>query len=294
MGFSIFENTYDVYRKGEMTLENLHQVVSLTKLLSACVTTSWKCINLWPYRVKDYRTTGIKRIKESQLPAVIPFALTEAENRKAIVKQSGLFCVDLDYNDNKKQFDEQSITAIKNLVAAILPSTALAFISPSGRGLKILHLIEPVGEGADDHHHVSHRVFEHYQKSYAQIGLTIDAKCVDWNRLCYLSYDREAYYNPAATPDVIPMPLPVINVRPKIAEAEKGYQLSNEKRDKDQICPRCNGGQHRDKSFTYYVDETGSRLEGCGVCSRSKCSANIKPWENYPNTTWKYLGRVRS
>ena len=294
MGFSIYENTYDVYSKGEITLADLHLVVTLQKKLGDIVTTPWKCINLWPYRVKDYRATGNTRIKEKELPAVIPFALTSSEDRKIILRPSGLFCVDIDYGDNKLLFDECGIEAIKKLVAEKFNSTALAFVSPSGRGLKILHTIQLKGKGASDHVHVSHGVFDYYQKKYKKIGLVIDLKCKDWNRLCYLSYDREAYYNESAVPDTIAIPEVVVQPPPVIEDGENGYQLSGDRRDKDQICPKCSGGQHRDKSFTYYVDQYGTRLEGCGVCSRAKCNANIKPREVYPNVKWKYLGKIRS
>ncbi len=291
--FSIYKNTYDIESAGELDLKTVYELITLKGRLST-VADFGKGTDLWPYHVQDYRRYGTQRIKLNLLPAVIFYATTAEHDRKVIKQPSGLFCVDLDYSDNKALFDECDIEAVKKLVAEKFGSATLAFVSPSGRGLKVVHRIMPQGNGIGDHTYVSSAVFEHYLVMYKQIGLAIDTKCLDWGRLCYLSFDREAFYNPVAIPDVITIPELVVHPPPVLKDEENGYQLSGDRRDKDQICPNCKGGQHRDKSFTYYVDQNGNRLDGCGVCSRSKCGANIKPWEHYPSTKWKYLGRVRS
>ncbi len=293
--FSIYKNTYAIQSGGVMDLEALWRLITLQPgCRLSSITDLGRQTDLWPYHVRDYRRYGTQRIKLDLIPAVIFYGTTTEHDRKIIKEPSGFFCIDLDYSENKNLFDECGIEVIKKMVTGKLGSTALAFVSPSGRGLKVVHRISPVGQSLEDHVYVSHKVFEHLQRKYSDLGLTIDLKCKDWNRLCYLSYDREAYYNEAAEPETIIIPEVVVAPIPVLEEKENGYQLSRDRRDKDQICPKCGGGSHRDKSFTYYVDQNGTRLEGCGVCSRSKCNANIKPWVNYPNVKWKYLGKVRS
>ena len=291
--FSIYKNTYDIESGGELALQTVYELITLKRRLSS-VADLGKGTDLWPYHVQDFRRYGTQRIKLNLLPAVIFYATTTEYDRKVIKQPSGLFCVDLDYADNKPLFDKLGIANVKKMVTDNFPSTALAFISPSGRGLKVVHRIMPQGKGIGDHAYVSSQVFEHYLVIYKQMGLAIDTKCLDWGRLCYLSFDRGAFYNPVAVPDVITIPELVVQPPPVINENENGYQLSSDRLHKDQVCPLCKGGQHRDKSFTYYVDQYGTRLDGCGVCSRSKCNANIKPWEEYPNVKWKYLGKTRS
>ena len=292
--FSIYSNTYDTYSWGELSMQDLHDVITLRKRLSQCSIEPWPGIDMWPYKVSRFRESKNKYIKEGEIPAVIIYATTAKNDRRVIQVPSGYFCIDLDYADNKVLFDYNSMDTIKKMIADRFGSACLMFVSPSGRGLKVVHRINPVGQSLDDHVFVSHKVFEHLQRKYSDLGLTIDFKCKDWNRLCYLSYDREAYYNESPEPEAIIIPEVVVAPIPVLDDTDKGYQLSGDRRDKDQICPKCGGGSHRDKSFTYYVDQNGTRLEGCGVCSRSKCNANIKPWVNYPNVKWKYLGKVRS
>ena len=275
-------------------MQDMYEVVSLKKKLSDRVLHPWPWLDNWPYWVKQLRDTQSKFIKERELPAVIFFAATTPDDRKVIKASSGYFGIDLDYGDNKVLFDFNSMATVKQMVAERFGSACLMFVSPSGAGLKVAHGISPQGFSLGDHSYVSHKVFEHFQRAYSELGVNIDFKCKDWNRLCYLSYDRDAYYNENAAPEIIVIPEVVVQPPPVLKDEENGYQLSGDRRDKDQICPMCKGGRHRDKSFTYYVDQNGNRLDGCGVCSRSKCSANIKPWEHYPSTKWKYLGRVRS
>lgn len=293
--FSIYRNTYEIQSGGELELRTLWQLIRLHDECRLSTTVDFgKGTDMWPYHVRDYRRFGTQRIKLTLIPAVIFYATTLEHDRKIIRRPTGYFCIDLDYNDNQLLFDRLGMKAIKAMVNTAFKSVALMFISPSGKGLKVVHKILPKGNDTEDHFHISNKVFEHYQVLYNNNGLVIDQKCKDWNRLCYLSYDREAYYNEVAEAETVAIPEITVLPVPVIMNDENGYQLSRDKWDKDQLCPRCNGGSHRDKSFTYYVDKNGSRLDGCGVCSRSKCSANIKPWEVYPNVKWKYLGKVRS
>lgn len=291
--FSIYKNTYDIESAGELELKTVYELITLKCRLSA-VADFGKGTDLWPYHVKNYRQFGTKRIKETLLPAVIFYATTAEHDRKILKVPSGYFCIDLDSSDNKKMFYDKGLDAVKTLIAESFSSTALIFTSPSGKGLKVVHKIRPEGSNSNEHIWVANKVFEHYLSRYSLLSLNIDHKCKDWNRLCYLSYDREAYYNENAAPETILIPEVVVLPLPVLKDEENGYKLSGDRRDKDQICPKCGGGRHRDKSFTYYVDQNGNRLDGCGVCSRSKCNANIKPWEEYPNVKWKYLGKRRS
>lgn len=76
-------------------------------------------------------------------------------------------------------------------------SVLMAFISPSGEGIKVIfRLSEPLI--SIQGFQVAYREFA--EKFGVKVGLTgfIDLKTSDVSRACFLSYDANVYYNPAA------------------------------------------------------------------------------------------------
>lgn len=73
--------------------------------------------------------------------------------------------------------------------ASAIPYTFGCFRSPSGNGIKIL---VQVNTGLPEHKQAYQQVADYYQK---EIGLTIDPSGKDVTRLCFVSYDPQAYKN---------------------------------------------------------------------------------------------------
>ena len=72
---------------------------------------------------------------------------------------------------------------------------ACGFVSPSGEGLKL-----GVSIDGGRHERSFEAAREYFKTTY---GLEIDEKVKDRQRLCFVSYDPEAWTNEAATPVTI-------------------------------------------------------------------------------------------
>ena len=128
-----------------------------------------------------------------------------------LTKYNNAICVDVDHLDDP--------VSVKNRLKQD-PAIEAIFTSPSGKGLKIIiplsqsaqvetwnaQLCNGSAESAREaikayHLHQHEFLTEHFSGSY---GLTIDPKCSDPNRLCFVSSDPEAYVRQTAT---VPLPL---------------------------------------------------------------------------------------
>jgi hypothetical protein len=97
---------------------------------------------------------------------------------KALVNHSTLICIDID--------DIDDITSLKQKVMQnFLP--ALYFVSPRGRGLKVVYQID-LAYGTHLDYFLA---LEEYFKQ--EHGVTIDESGKDVSRACFLSYDPDAY-----------------------------------------------------------------------------------------------------
>ena len=99
-------------------------------------------------------------------------------------QHSNLFCIDL---DNINNVDE-----VKAKVLELLPP-ALMFVSPTGNGIKLVYKID-----ISKAEHIQYfKAFEQFFKT--EMNVSIDEKCKDVARACFLCYDKEAYLNTDAT-----------------------------------------------------------------------------------------------
>ncbi len=126
------------------------------------------------------------------LPAITTSGVFDkAHKKEAFIKHSGLLQIDIDAVENPAELKE---TLKKD------PYTFVAFISPSGNGLKLIVKIP-----ADEQKHL--QSFEALQLYYLQkYGLQIDEKTKDISRLMFLSYDPEIFVNEKAQTFVAPEP----------------------------------------------------------------------------------------
>lgn len=89
--------------------------------------------------------------------------------------------------------------------AALMPQTLMAFVGASGRSVKVVCRGElvggglPVGDEAIGRFHLN--LYEKARLAYnAQLGVVIDKLEPHLERVCYLSADAQAVYNPQAVP----------------------------------------------------------------------------------------------
>ena len=120
-------------------------------------------------------------LKASNFDYVTFSGLFEKRALSSLKKHSQLFCIDLD--------ELQNIDEVKKKIVEVLPPS-LMFVSPSGNGLKVVYKIT-INDTLS--HYKYFKAFERFFKS--ELSLAIDEKCKDIPRACFLSYDKEAYYN---------------------------------------------------------------------------------------------------
>jgi hypothetical protein len=107
----------------------------------------------------------------------------ESRNDKALIKHSGLLCVDFDHLSN--------LGDIKNrLLADEYFDTQLLFVSPSGDGLKwIISIDTKQATHGDFFAAVANYILQTY-------GIAVDKSGRDISRACFLPYDPQAFINP--------------------------------------------------------------------------------------------------
>ena len=105
-------------------------------------------------------------------------------NDKALVKHSGLLCIDFDHLNNTE-------TLFNNLLKDDYFDTQLLFRSPSGNGLK---WIIPIDTTSLSHSNYFAAVANYISQTY---GVEVDKSGRDISRACFLPHDPQAYINPS-------------------------------------------------------------------------------------------------
>ena len=127
-----------------------------------------------------------RQYKVDNLPACT-FAGTFNPSRKKenIENISGLIVTDIDHVD----------------VADILvnlrthPNVFLAFVSPSGEGIKVVCRVDPIPETDAEHEYALACCWDAFQNLAEEFGFEFDASGKDRSRLCYLAHDPQAIVN---------------------------------------------------------------------------------------------------
>jgi hypothetical protein len=144
----------------------------------------------WAKKVEYLRSLDkdLYKVNKVYLPAICWSGTFKERNNKGLNQYSGLVVLDIDnINSNViRELKDRFIDDNKNVLAA--------FTSPSGHGIKI---IVPVNTGPE--HHLA--AFLHLQKVFERdYCLKVDDSGKDVARLCFVSYDPEAHWNPQAVP----------------------------------------------------------------------------------------------
>lgn len=118
-----------------------------------------------------------------KLPAFTPSGVFEGGRKMEFLKMYSGF-VHLDFD---KLSNEEMIVALGKCKSD--PHTFGVFVSPSGNGFKVL--IE-VNSTVEEHSTAYQMVSNYYQEL---TGIEPDPSCKDVTRLCFVSYDPDAYYS---------------------------------------------------------------------------------------------------
>lgn len=125
---------------------------------------------------------GADKLK-SALPAVMISGTFSGRAIDKLIRYSNLICLDLD------KIQPHEVERIKMAICNC-EYTFIAFLSPSGCGIKVL---VKVNSGSNYHRDAYKQVVEYYTKL---LGVRFDEKTSDINRLTYMSYDPEPYHFP--------------------------------------------------------------------------------------------------
>ena len=148
------------------------EVVPLQAILERIKTDDWKD------RVLKCRT-DLK--KKDWLPCFTPTGIFNHRSLAGLQEYNGIICLDLDHIEDPAELKKR---------VAILDYVHSAFITPSGKGLKVIIVTDATTENYKD--------AEEYvaQKFLDNTSTERDNRCKDIARIQFISYDPDLYYNP--------------------------------------------------------------------------------------------------
>jgi hypothetical protein len=118
--------------------------------------------------------------KKNVLPCFTPTGKFNHRSIKGLEEYNGLICLDIDHVEDP--------AALKQKVAAIDWVTS-AFITPSGKGLKVLVQTQ----GTTDNYKQTEELVAH--AFFEATGINRDSRAKDIARIQFVSYDPEIYIN---------------------------------------------------------------------------------------------------
>ena len=131
-------------------------------------------------RIRLEQKKDVRNELKKQLPAICFSGVFTKRNDNSIQEHSGLICLDFDGYEKSKELlvDKENITKS--------PYTYSVFISPSGKGLKVLVKIP---QDVDNHVNYFNSLQKHFNND------KFDVACKNLSRVCYESYDPLIYVN---------------------------------------------------------------------------------------------------
>ena len=129
-------------------------------------------------------------VEKTQLPAFTPSALLDSAKRSKETMQShsGVVVLDFDHIDDVDAAKERS---------ARIDHSAAVFISPSGKGVKVLVRVDPIPQDIAEHYAAFDRVVAVYEEEMGE-KYPVDTSGRDPSRLCFESWDPFIFTNPLA------------------------------------------------------------------------------------------------
>ena len=132
----------------------------------------------WKDRVQKCRS-DIKH--KDWLPCFTPTGTFNHRSIKGMESYNGVVCLDIDHVDNPEDLKAESKK---------LPWVHAAFITPSGKGLKVIVL---TNASPETYKATEEKVAAMFSEG---AGFARDNRCKDIARIQFISHDPELYYNP--------------------------------------------------------------------------------------------------
>lgn len=169
----------------------------------------------------DLSDRNEKETLKTKLPAFVPAGEFSYRDNKSLTKYRGRIVMDID----KIKDPERLRASIKSNRE---PSVIMAFLSPSGNGLKVIHQLDcpelkSIEETVDFHKQAFVSLINLYKSKYKVSE--IDLSGSDLCRLCYYSFDDKAYYNPDAKGWSFIYNRKSISMEPNLNSRIEGYYL---------------------------------------------------------------------
>ena len=117
---------------------------------------------------------------KKNLPAICFSGEFNKRNDSALIRHSGLVCLDFDGYPKASELRSHKAALTKD------PYVLSVFVSPSGNGLKVL---VPIPADPDNHINYFNALQNHFDSPY------FDKTCKNVSRVCYESYDPDIYVN---------------------------------------------------------------------------------------------------
>ena len=136
--------------------------------------------------IRDEADTERQKQLKQRLPAFMPSGVFSKKAAGGLQQHSGFICIDIDGKDNK---EVENFADLKALVR-LIPHVEYCGLSVSGTGY---FCIIPVADPAK--HRDYFRAIAH---DFRRCGIVIDRKCINVNRLRFVSYDPSPYVNTGA------------------------------------------------------------------------------------------------
>ena len=131
-----------------------------------------------------------KKYKETELPAVTFSGTFHKGRRKAqyLAVHSGRVTIDIDGLPPEQ---------IPQLLAELaeMPHVVLAFVSPSGLGIKVIVRVDPIPTNDLEHKGAYQACLDFFEDLAQEFGFTIDTSGKDCSRLCYLAHHPLAIFH---------------------------------------------------------------------------------------------------
>ena len=192
---TFFDNTLvSVFRNTEATrgvVRSLNPVIDRIRSGSGGLDDKTLFCNALANSEKDkYRS-----YKAKNLPCVTFSGTFPKGKRKAqyLQQHSGLVPIDI---DGLNPADIPSLLA----ELAQMPQVVLAFVSPSGFGIKVIVRVDPIPSDASEHKGAYQACLEFFEDLATEYNFEIDTSGSDCSRLCLLAHDPLAIFNKKPIP----------------------------------------------------------------------------------------------
>ena len=179
---SVYRNSFDIVG-GTTSLEAVIQRIQTGK--NGLVEKTRYCNALAITEPAEY-----KKYKEKELPAVTFSGTFPKGKRKAqhLSEHSGYVTIDID-----GLTAEQTPDLLAEL--AQMSHIVLAFVSPSGAGIKVIVRVDPIPQNDLEHKGAYQACLDFFEDLAAEYEFEVDTSGKDCSRLCYLAHDPLAIFH---------------------------------------------------------------------------------------------------